>query len=59
MQNMGSCIDTIPASGFRSKVKIMVGGAPVTEGFAREVGADGYAPDAGRAVKIVESLTGG
>ncbi|MCC5841171.1 MAG: corrinoid protein [Opitutales bacterium] len=38
------------------KVKIMVGGAPITEGFAHEIGADGYAPDAGSAVELALRL---
>jgi len=40
----------------RDKVKIMIGGAPVTEGFAEQIGADGYAPDASRAVALAKSL---
>lgn len=38
------------------KVKILVGGAPITEGFAKEIGADGYAPDAGSAVELALRL---
>jgi 5-methyltetrahydrofolate--homocysteine methyltransferase len=38
------------------QVKTIVGGAPVTERFAREIGADGYAPDAASAVDLVKSL---
>jgi 5-methyltetrahydrofolate--homocysteine methyltransferase len=59
MVNMKSVIDLIGQLGLRRKVKIMVGGAPVTEDFAREIGADGYAPDASRAVAIANSLAGG
>ena len=40
------------------KVKVMVGGAPVTEGYAREIGADGYASDASKAVALAKSLVG-
>jgi 5-methyltetrahydrofolate--homocysteine methyltransferase len=36
----------------------MVGGAPITEAFAREIGADGYAPDAGTAVEKAKMLLG-
>jgi len=46
-------------SGIRNRVKIMVGGAPVTEAFAREIGADGYAADAGSAVKMAKALLAG
>ncbi len=41
----------------RDQVKILVGGAPVTEAFAKEIGADGYAPDAGSAAKLAKTLT--
>ncbi|MBF0469449.1 MAG: cobalamin-binding protein, partial [Desulfamplus sp.] len=43
-------------SGLRDKVKIMVGGAPVTQAFSDEIGADGFAPDAGSASKLAKSL---
>ena len=49
-------IDTIKESGLRDQVKIMVGGAPVDQGFADEVGADGYAPDASSATKLAKGL---
>ena len=49
-------IDTIQESGLRDQVKIMVGGAPVDQGFADEVGADGYAPDASSATKLAKGL---
>jgi 5-methyltetrahydrofolate--homocysteine methyltransferase len=39
-------------------VKIMVGGAPVTEGWATEIGADGFAPNASEAVKVALGLAG-
>jgi 5-methyltetrahydrofolate--homocysteine methyltransferase len=42
----------------RDKVKVLVGGAPVTEAYARQIGADGYAPDASRAVAVAKSLVG-
>jgi 5-methyltetrahydrofolate--homocysteine methyltransferase len=42
----------------RDQVKVIVGGAPVTEAFARDIGADGFAPDASRAVKLAKSLVG-
>ncbi len=49
-------IETLEEAGLRDKVKVMVGGAPLTDGYAKEVGADGYAPDASRAVKLAKSL---
>jgi 5-methyltetrahydrofolate--homocysteine methyltransferase len=56
MQNMKSTIEAIEDMGLRDKVKVMVGGAPLTEAFAKEVGADGYAPDASRAVALAKKL---
>jgi len=56
---MGHMKDTLQAldlAGKRSKVKVIVGGAPVTEDFALRIGADGYAPDASRAVALAKSL---
>ncbi len=51
-------ITAIQQSGLRERVKILVGGAPVTEQFARQIGADGYAPDASRAAGVAKSLLG-
>jgi len=44
---------------YDNQIKIVVGGAPITEKFAREIGADGYAPDAATAVEKVAELIGG
>lgn len=54
--NMKNTLEALDAAGKRPKVKVMVGGAPVTEDFARTIGADGYAPDASRAVALAKSL---
>jgi 5-methyltetrahydrofolate--homocysteine methyltransferase len=56
MQNMKSTLEALEDLGVRNQVKVMVGGAPVTEVFAKEIGADGYAPDASRAVTLAKSL---
>lgn len=56
MVNMKGAITALEEAGLRDKVKIMVGGAPVTEAFAKQIGADGYAPDASRAVAVAKSL---
>jgi 5-methyltetrahydrofolate--homocysteine methyltransferase len=56
MKNMQSCIEAIEDLGLRSQVKILVGGAPLTEAFATSIGADGYAPDASRAVALAKSF---
>jgi 5-methyltetrahydrofolate--homocysteine methyltransferase len=56
MVNMRSAITALEEAGLRGKVKIMIGGAPVTESFAQQIGADGYAADASRAVATAKSL---
>ena len=56
MGSMQSTLDALDAAGKRPKVKVMVGGAPVTEDFAHRIGADGYAPDASRAVALAKVL---
>jgi 5-methyltetrahydrofolate--homocysteine methyltransferase len=56
MPNMRKTINLLEEKGSRGKVKIIVGGAPVNEGFAKSIGADGYAPEAGSAVELVEKL---
>jgi len=55
---MRSIIQDIRASELGHNVKVMVGGAPVTQDFAKSIGADGYAPDAGLAVKKAKELLG-
>jgi len=56
MIEMKNTIKAIEWAGLKEKVKIIVGGAPVTEKFAKDIGADGYAPDAASAVDLVRSL---
>ncbi len=56
MGQMQETLNALDAAGKRGKVKVMVGGAPVTEDFARRIGADGYAADASRAVALAKSL---
>jgi len=56
---MGAMKDTIDAltdAGYRDKVKVIIGGAPVNQKYADEIGADGYAADAGSASKLAKSL---
>ncbi len=53
---MKQTIEAIQAAGLRDKVKIIIGGAPVTEEYARQIGADGYSPDASRAVELAQAL---
>lgn len=56
MPAMRQTVDAIVQAGLRDQVKIMVGGAPVTQVFADEIGADGFATDAGGAAKIAKSF---
>jgi len=50
MVNMAEVIKALEAAGLRDKVKIMIGGAPITQNYADQIGADGYSPDAASAV---------
>ncbi len=56
IKEMKNTIQEIEKAGLRKKVKIIIGGAPVTERFAKDIGADGYARDAASAVDMVKSL---
>ena len=56
MTGMKEVIDRISKDGMRSKVKIMVGGAPLTDQYAKEIGADGYAPDAASAAEKIKAF---
>jgi 5-methyltetrahydrofolate--homocysteine methyltransferase len=56
MPNMKAVIEGLKAAGLRDKAKVMIGGAPVTDSYAAQIGADGYAPDASRAVNLAKSL---
>ena len=56
MPMMKQTVDAIVESGLRNQVKILVGGAPVTQAFADEIGVDGFAADAGAASKLAKSL---
>jgi 5-methyltetrahydrofolate--homocysteine methyltransferase len=51
-------IDALTKAGLRDKVHIAVGGAPVTEEYAKHVGADSYAPDASMATRLAKQLVG-
>ena len=58
MTSMPVTIEAIKAANLRGKVKIMVGGAPVTDAFAKQIGADGFAPDASQAARLALSYVG-
>lgn len=58
MPMMQQTINAFEAAGLRDKVKFMIGGAPVTEMYANQIGADGFSSDASRAVNVALSLVG-
>jgi len=56
MAHMGEAIQALKDSGLKDNVKVIIGGAPVTEEFAQSIGADGYGADGFKALSTVESL---
>jgi 5-methyltetrahydrofolate--homocysteine methyltransferase len=58
MTGMKEVVDLVKARGLQEKIKIIVGGAPLSKAFADEIGADAYGYDAGNAVEIVKELVG-
>lgn len=56
MTNMGVTVEALRQAGLREKVKIMIGGAPITDTYANQIGADGYAPDASSAARLALSF---
>jgi 5-methyltetrahydrofolate--homocysteine methyltransferase len=56
MANMKATVEALEEAGLRDQVKIMVGGAPVTDVFAQNIGADSFAPDAATAVEVSREL---
>jgi len=56
MPSMKTSIDALVAAGVRDKVKVMVGGAPLTQEYADKIGADGYAQDAATAVDVAKGI---
>ncbi len=59
MPFMKSTIEELKKAGVREQVKVMVGGAPVTQQYAEQIGADGYSDNANGAVAIARKLTVG
>ncbi|MCL2820853.1 MAG: corrinoid protein [Oscillospiraceae bacterium] len=58
MESLKNTVEAIHAGGYKDKVKIMIGGAPVTQDFADQIGADAYTPDAGSAAsKAIELVS--
>ncbi len=58
MPSMSATIKALEEAGVRDQVKVMIGGAPVTDAFAKQIGADGFSPDASAAVRMTKSLIG-
>lgn len=58
MPNMKVTLEALKQAGLREQVKVMIGGAPITDSYAQQIGADGYSPDASRAVSLAKSLVG-
>lgn len=56
MLNMKNTIEKLVENGVRDSVKVVIGGAPLTQSFANDIGADGYAPDAASAVALVKDV---
>jgi 5-methyltetrahydrofolate--homocysteine methyltransferase len=56
MHEIGVVVKVLEEKGLRSRVKVVAGGAPVTEGFALRMGADAYGADGGQAIKVCKSL---
>ena len=56
MTNMKEVIDELVARGIRDQYIVMIGGAPITSSFAKEIGADYYTPDAASAADVAKNL---
>lgn len=56
MPSMKATIEALIQAGLRDKVKVLIGGAPVTAKYAQDIGADSFAPDAGAAVEVARDL---
>ena len=56
MPAIKTTILALEEAGVRSSIKVIVGGAPITDGFAQDIGADGFAPDAASAVRVTKQL---
>jgi 5-methyltetrahydrofolate--homocysteine methyltransferase len=56
MPSMTATVEALTEAGLRDEIKVLVGGAPVTQAFADEIGADGFAPDASSATRVAKSL---
>ena len=58
MGGMKTVIEKLEEAGIRDRVKVMIGGSPISQKFADEIGADGYSANAPEAVKLAKRLVG-
>ena len=58
MTSMTATVEALTEAGLRDKIKVLIGGAPVTQAYADEIGADGFAPDASSATRVAKGLLG-
>jgi 5-methyltetrahydrofolate--homocysteine methyltransferase len=58
MRSMGHTVKALEEAGLRDRVKVIIGGAPVTQAFADQINADGYAPNAAAAADLAKKLVG-
>jgi methylmalonyl-CoA mutase cobalamin-binding domain/chain len=58
MANVPLVMEALDGAGIRNRIKVIVGGSPITQQFADQIGADGYAPNAAQAVHCVKNLLG-
>jgi len=58
MPSMTATIEALTEAGLRDEIKVLIGGAPVTQTFADQIGADGFAPDASSATRVAKALLG-
>ncbi len=58
MPGMKATIEALQTAGLRGRVKVMVGGAPLTQAYADQIGADAFAPDASSATRVAKQLIG-
>ncbi len=56
MDGMGKVVALLDQGNNRERIKVMVGGGPISPGFAKRIGADGYAVNAAEAVKVAKEL---
>jgi 5-methyltetrahydrofolate--homocysteine methyltransferase len=56
VSSISATIEALTEAGLRDSVKVLVGGAPITQDFANKIGADGFAPDAGSATRVAKAL---